>query len=228
MMKSFRSLFEAKVNVFDTDYEGKTAFDYIKTFSNTEIERKSTSVYGVLKTLEAYQIIRGKAKIVQYHYNRETNDLGITIKGNNCDNFIFPEQVKCQALKKRVESNHQIFKDIKDHNNTAFDIQINTVDIEIKNKSNYSLLWAGIFYKNNYVVNAVLKKGADINEADPNRLHIPISWAVQQNDVKLLQVLLDNGVDVNSIMKFGDPVIFKAIFQCNSFETISLLLDNWS
>ena len=221
-----RSLSNAKVNVWQKDNEGKTAFDYVGTSTKGMKEFLKKRVYGALRVLEVEQLIRKKAKIMHYSYTNDTDLLSIVIRGSSCNSFSFPRNTTCKSLPKKKKTSHTIFHAIKSKDNVLFDEQLELVDLSIKNKSNYSLLWAAIFYKNLYAVDKVLKKGANMNEPDSNNLHIPISWAIIQNDVSLLQVLLDNGVDVNAKGKFGNPVLFKAMYKCKSFETIALLLAN--
>ena len=140
---------EGIVDITIQDFEGKTAYDYIQTFSNHPKERMASKEYGALKILEVMQIVRNKAKVVQYSYKNDTNFLQITIKGAVCDDFTFPENTQCFATK--PSSNHDIFKDIKAKDNMLFEQLITTVDdLSIKNKSNYSLLWASIHYHNLY------------------------------------------------------------------------------
>jgi len=221
-----RSLDVAIVNVHEEDYEGKTAFDYIKTPTSREEDMYSKRMYGVLRTLEVQQIIRGKAKMLQYSYKNDTNILQITIKGKTCDSFLFPMNTQCSAVKEVENVNKDIFEAIKDHNNTLFDNILPTVDIEMKDKRNYSLLWRAIISKNLYAVDQLLQKGVDINGKDNNNHHTPIYYATINNKSELLKVLLENGVDVNSKNQFGNYVLSTSMQGCDNFETITLLLDN--
>lgn len=221
-----RSLSEAIVNVWEKDYEGKTAFDYIKTPTSRRESIFSNRMYGALRVLEVTQIVRNKAKIVQYSYKNDTDSLQITIKGARCDRFVFPGNTKCKALAKEKQYSHPIFKAIKSKDNALFDTLLPSIDIKLKDKRNHSLLWRAISYHNLYVVDKLLQKGADINESDHNGLYTPIFWATTTNDTKLLKVLLKNGANVNAKGKFGNFVLSKAMYKCDSFEAIALLLDN--
>lgn len=221
-----RILEDAIVNVHEEDHTGKTAFDYIKTPTSYEEEMHSRRMYGALRTLEIYQMIRGKAKMLQYSYQNDTDILQITIKGANCDNFLFPKNTQCNAIKEPKHVNQDIFKAIKKHNNTSFDNILPNVDIEMKDKSHYSLLWRAIISKNLYAVDQLLQQGADINGKDNNNHHTPICYATIGNDSALLKVLLKHDVDVNSKNQFGNYVLSTSMFECNNFETITLLLDN--
>ncbi len=221
-----RSLDVAIVNVREEDYEGKTAFDYIQIPTSRIEEIYNKRIYGALRTLEVYQIVRGKAKILQYSYKNATDILQVTIKGKECDEFLFPKNTKCSALKESNNINKEIFKAIKDHNNTMFDEILPTIDIEMKDKRNYSLLWRAIISNNLYSVDQLLKQGADINGKDNNNHHTPIYFATVNNKSELLKVLLQNGVDVNSKNQFGSYVLSTSMQGCDNFEAIALLLDN--
>jgi hypothetical protein len=221
-----RSLNVAIVNVHEEDYDGKTAFDYIQIPTSHMEDIYNKRIYGALRTLEVYQIVRGKAKILQYSYKNDTDVLQVTIKGKECDEFLFPKNTKCSALKESKNINKEIFKAIKDHNNTMFDKILPTIDIEMKDKRNYSLLWRAIISKNLYSVDQLLKQGADINGKDNNNHHTPIYFATINNKSELLKVLLQNGVDVNSKNQFGSYVLSTSMQGCNNFEAIALLLDN--
>ena len=221
-----RSLDVAIVNVREEDYEGKTAFDYIQIPTSRMEDIYKKRIYGALRTLEVYQIIRGKAKMLQYSYKNDTDMLQITIKGKACDSFLFPRNTQCRAIEKPNNINKEIFKAIKDHNNTRFDTILPTVDIEMKDKRNYSLLWRAILSKNLYAVDQLLQKGVDMNGKDNNNHHTPIYFATINNKSELLKVLLQNGVDVNSKNQFGSYVLSTSMQGCDNFEAIALLLDN--
>jgi len=221
-----RSLENAIVNVREEDYAGKTAFDYIQVPTSRMEDIYNKRIYGALRTLEVYQIIRGKAKMLQYSYINDTDILQITIKGKECDNFLFPKNTQCTAIKEPEHINEDIFKAIKDHNNTLFDDILPTVDIEMKDKRNYSLLWRAIVSKNLYAVDQILQQGVDINTKDNNNHHTPIYFATINNNSALLKVLLKHGVDVNSKNQFGSYVLSTSMQRCDNFEAIALLLDN--
>lgn len=221
-----RSLNEAIVNIHQEDYEGKTAFDYIKIPTSRMEDMYSRRMYGALRTLEVYQIIRYKAKILKYSYQNDTDMLQITIKGKTCDNFLFPRNTQCRAIEEPKNINKEIFKAIKDHNNTIFDEILPTIDIEMKDERNYSLLWRAIISKNLYSIDQLLKHGANIDGKDNNNHHTPIFFATINNKSELLKVLLQNGVDVNSKNQFGSYVLSTSMQGCDNFEAIALLLDN--
>ena len=221
-----RSLSEAIVNVHEEDYAGKTAFGYIKIPTSRKEEMYSKRMYGALRTLEVLQIIKGKAKILNYSYKNDEDILDITIKGKSCDNFLFPKNTQCKAIEEHKNKNKNIFKAIRDHNNTALDSLLSTVDVEMKDNHNYSLLWEAIISKNLYAVNQLLQKGADINGKDNNNHHTPIYYATINNEKELLNVLLENGADVNSKNQFGNYVLSTAMHGCDNFESVTLLLDN--
>ena len=220
-----RALGEAIVNVKETDDEGKTAFDYIKKPMSREDNMYSRRMYGALRVVEVEQIVRGKAKIVQYSYKNDTDILSLTIKGAKCEDFVFPEHTQCSAL--RESSKNLIFKAIKDKNNTEFDkLLSNLTDLSIRNKSNYTPLWASIHYHNFYALEKLLDAGADMYALDQFDLKTPVYWAAMINDTKLLQVLLKHGADVDSKDLFGSTALSTATHKCNNFEAIAILLDN--
>jgi len=221
-----RALGEAIVNVKETDNDGKTAFEHIKVPTTKEEQIYTKRMYGALRVLEVEQLIRGYAKMVSYQYENDRDFLNILIRGETCYRFKFPKNTQCKEMPKPKKISHKIFKYIKTKDDDMFDSLLKEVDLNITNRHDYSLLWAGIHYQNLYVVDKVLKKGIDINQLDNNKLHKPISWAIIHNDAGLLQVLLDNGVDVNSQGKFGDPILFNALYKCKSFKTISMLLEH--
>ena len=220
-----RALGEAIVNVKETDDEGKTAFDYIRKPMSREDNIYSRRMYGALRVVEVEQIVRGKAKIVQYSYKHDTDILSLTIKGAKCEDFVFPEHTQCSAL--RESSKNLIFKAIKDKNNTEFDkLLSNLTDLSIRNKSNYTPLWASIHYHNFYALEKLLDAGADMYALDQFDLKTPVYWAAMINDTKLLQVLLKHGADVDSKDLFGSTALSTATHKCNNFEAIAILLDN--
>jgi len=223
-----RAMSEANINVHEEDYTGKTAFDYIQVPTTREEIMYSKRMYGALRTLEIHQIIRNKAKLVQYSYNNSTDRLEITIKGKNvnCETFLFPKNTKCHAINVKSTKDHDIFHAIKSKDNTLFDQLLPAVDLEMKDKRNYSLLWRAIISKNLYAVDQLLQQGADINAKDNNDHHSPIYFATISNNSALLKVLLKHGVDVHSKNQFGSYVLSTSMHRCTNFEAIALLLDN--
>ena len=220
-----RALGEAIVNVREIDDEGKTAFDYIKKPMSREDNMYSRRMYGALRVVEVEQIVRGKAKIVQYSYKNDTDILSLTIKGAKCEDFVFPENTQCSALK--ASSKHPIFKAIKDKNNTEFDkLLSNLTDLSIRNNSNYTPLWASIHYHNFYALEKLLDAGADMYALDQFGLKTPVFWATMINDAKLLKVLLKHGADVDSKDAFGSVALSNAMYKCSSFDTIAILLEH--
>lgn len=214
---------EGIVDITMQDFEGKVAYDYIKKPEGKD-EIPKNNIYGALLLLEATQITRGKAKITSGSYSYDTNILDITISGAECEEFLFSENTKCKSLK--VGTNHTIFKAIKSKDNKLLDELLPTVDITIKDKRNYSLLWRAILSHNLYAVDKILERGADIYQTDNNDHHIPLFWATMQNDVALLKILFKHGIDINSKNKFGNYILSLAMYQCKSFEAIEFLLNN--
>ena len=211
------TLGEAKVNLKETDNQGKTVFDYIK--------EPKKRMYGVLRVVEAEQIVREKAQIIQYSYENDTDFLSLTIKGAECEDFVFPKNTQCKALK--ASSKHAIFKAIKNKNNTEFDKLLPTLkDLSIRNKSNYTPLWASIHYHNFYALEKLLDAGADMYALDQIGLKTPVFWVTMINDAKLLKVLLKHGADVNSKDVFGSVALSNALYECSSFDTITILLEH--
>ncbi len=80
---------------------GKTAFDYIKKPTNSREKIFSDRMYGSLRVLEVAQVVRNEAEIVQYSYKNNSNILKITIKGSDCDSFLFPKNTTCISLPPR-------------------------------------------------------------------------------------------------------------------------------
>ena len=216
---------EGNIDVNIKDNQGKTAFDYIKKPMSREEKIYSSRVYGALRILEVKQIIKQKAKIVQYSYNNDTDILSVTIKNEKCNDFLFSTHTECHELK--LSSNDAIFQAIKDKDNESFDKLLpNLTDLSIRNKSNYTPLWASIHYHNFYALEKLLDAGADMYALDQFDLKTPVYWAAMINDTKLLKVLLKHGADVDSKNLFGDTALSTAMYKCNNFEAIAILLDN--
>ena len=207
---------KGKIDVALKDNQGKTAFDYL----HRHTEMKKIKLFQALKLLEIKQIIKGKAKIINSVY-RDDKVLQFSIKGASCNEFHFPKQTEC-FTPARVE----IFRVIKSKDNRLFDELFSKVDIELKDKRDYSLLWRAILYHNFYAIDKILEAGADIYQTDNNDHHAPLFFAVMQNDTKLLELLIKHGVNVNSKNKFGNYALSESMFRCDNFEAIAMLLDN--
>lgn len=87
----------AIVDVWAKDNEGRTAFDYIKKTTNREEKMYADRLYGSLRMLEVYQIVRGKANVVESGYRNKTDILTITLSHGDCTEFKFPKNTKCQS-----------------------------------------------------------------------------------------------------------------------------------
>ncbi len=216
---------EGNVDVNLKDNQGNTAFDYIKKPKSREESMYSRRMYEALRILEVKQIIKQKAKMVQYSYNNDTDILSVTIKNEKCNDFLFSTHTECHELK--LSSNDAIFQAIKDKDNESFDKLLpNLKDLSVRNKSNYTALWASIHYHNFYALEKLLDAGADMYALDQFDLKTPVYWAAMINDTKLLQVLLKHGADVDSKDLFGSTALSTAAHRCNNFEAIAILLDN--
>ena len=220
---AIRELNEAIVDVTMEGAEGKTAFEYTKDeFGNV----KNRRLYGALRVLEVAQVVRGKAKLVEYAYKNTTDRLQFTIDGAHCEAFWFPKNSVCSTVPSKPKKSHPIFTAIRDHNATLFDRDFPSVDIDLQNRSGYSMLWYAIIKSNYDVIDKVLQRGIDINQADPNDLHTPIRWSMLQDDVVLLKLLINHGVDPNARDKFGTPALFTGMQKCKNIESVTLLLES--
>jgi uncharacterized RDD family membrane protein YckC len=91
------SMSSATVDVYMKDDNGKTAFDYIKQPSSQREKIFSDRMYGSLRILEVKQIVRERARIVQYEYRNQTDIMKVTIVGAECSDFSFPENTQCKT-----------------------------------------------------------------------------------------------------------------------------------
>jgi ankyrin repeat protein/uncharacterized RDD family membrane protein YckC len=199
------------------DNNGKNIYDYAK-------QLESHSIYGVIKYIEAYQIIREKAEIVSSTYSKRTGITEIVIRGSECKVFNFPKYILCHAQK--TPTNHPIFKAIKDKDNALFDKLFKELqNLDIVNSSNTSLLWKSIIFKNYYALQRLVDSGVDLQQLDPFDLKTPVYWATMHNDTTMLKILLDGGADVNSKNVFGDFALSTWSQNCSNFEAIRMLLD---
>lgn len=250
-----RAFAEGNIDISLRDYNGKTAYDYVEHGKQSNIygALKYLEVKQIIKRKDdvvSYSFEKGvfdfvipKTKCDDYLFPEDTKchetkkdikryvDIGyfLNLKDEKAELFlkVFPhykDDNSQDELEKQAKKS--FFKAIRKKDNKLFDTMIEYVDLEIKNKSKYSILWAGIFYKNYHVVSYILQKGVDIYEYDPMNLRTPLLWAIQTNDVQLLELLIAHGVDLDSKDKFGNPIIFKAMYKCESFHTIEIMLDN--
>ncbi len=216
------ALVQAIVNVKETDSEGRTAFDYIKAPTSREEAMYSRRMYGSLRTLEVLQIVRGKAEVPQYGYKNDTDIVSLIIKGAKCEDFVFPKNTQCSALKKRP-----IYAAIKFKKNSDFDrLMAEGVDIETKNIQGRTLLRIAVSYKNKYVINRLLESGADMYAMDKYNAYYPFTSAASDGDVEIVKLFLKHGVDVNYQYKKSETALTEAAKGCTNFELVQLLLDN--
>ena len=86
---------EGKADVHMKDSQGKTAFDYIKKAQSRKEQIFSMRTYDALRSLEVYQIIGDKARIVQEHMNVKKKYHKIWIEGAKCEEFVMPKGIEC-------------------------------------------------------------------------------------------------------------------------------------
>ena len=84
------------VDIHVKDNNGKTAFDYIKQPYYQYEQIISDRMYNSLRVLEVAQIVRGKGRVVQYRYTKDTDILKIVIVDAKCSDFTFPENTQCK------------------------------------------------------------------------------------------------------------------------------------
>ncbi|MCK5536540.1 MAG: ankyrin repeat domain-containing protein, partial [Bacteroidales bacterium] len=195
-IKVIEQFSKGKMDVSLKDNQGKTAFDYIKHATNNEERIESNMMYKALQLLEIKQIIKGKTYIKESSYDENKKIWRIKIKGSKCSTFTFPDYTECDVKKDAV--NHPIFKAIKSKDNSSFDRLLTTVDINIKDPWNQSLLWIAMLYHNVYAVDKILENGVDINQSDNMNQSTPLKYALSKKDIELLKILLKYGVDTKS------------------------------
>ena len=83
------------VDVHAKDFNGQTAFDYIKHPYYKYDKAISDRMYVSLRVIEVSQIVRGKGRIDHYEYSKDTNTLKIVIADSKCSEFTFPENTQC-------------------------------------------------------------------------------------------------------------------------------------
>ncbi len=134
------------------------------------------------------------------------------------------EKLYQDALKRYKQP---IFAAIQFKKNSDFDrLMAQGIDIETKNKQGYTLLRAAVFDKNEYVINRLLDSGANMYAMDKHNLYSPFTWAVSDNDIEIIKLFLEHGVDVNYQYKKSETALTIAAKGCKNFELVELLLDN--
>ena len=91
------SLNMVDVNFWAKDKKGKIVFDYIQKPRTKRDKIFTDRMYGSLRTLEANQIVLGKARIISSSYKGEDDSLKIFIQGANCKEFNFPKNIQCKS-----------------------------------------------------------------------------------------------------------------------------------
>ena len=249
-----RAFAEGKVDINLKDSKGKTAYDYVEYGKQSTLygTLKYLEVMQMIKGKDKVvsyhskngmlDFVLSKTKCEGYHFPKDTKchetkkdvtryvdiDYFLNLRKSKPAVFkkVFPKYKEGESHESlNKQATKSFFNAIKKKDNNLFDTMIEHVDTKIKNRSKYSILWAGIFYKNYYVSSKILQKGADIYAYDPMNLRTPLLWAIQTNDVPLLKLLIKQGVDLNSKDKFGNPILFKSMYQCKSFDTIKMMLD---
>ena len=86
-------------------------------------------------------------------------------------------------------------------------------------------IWVGVaIHRKDYeYLKLLLQKGANPNIADEQD-YTPLFWAISKNDLKMVQILLDAGVDANSHVLTNEPAIAYAK-EHGCTEIVKLLLD---
>jgi len=250
-----RAFADGNINIKLRDYAGKTAYDYVeggkqstlygalKYLEVIQIIKKRDKVVSYSFQKGVFDFVLGKTSCEDYLFPQDTQcheskkekfryvDIGYFLNLEKEDpklfGKVFPNyREEMTQVTLEEEAKRSFFNAIRKKDRHLYEHMIDHVDLKIKNRAKYSILWAGIFYKNYDVVSSILERGADIYAYDSMDLRTPLLWAVQENDAVLLKVLIAQGVELDSRDKFGNPIIFKAMYRCKSFDSIAMMLDN--
>jgi len=231
---------QAKADVTLQDYNGKTAFEYIKKPQNQMEQIAASRTYNALRILEIHQIIGNKADIIKEEINPKKHYYKLYIEGAKCEVFSLPDDVICfsQKKKKRHGSKYSIYQDdikrgvppifsaIQNHLHRELEQLLDTgSDVEMKYKG-ISPLFFALYQNDDRMVTIILSYGANPNIIDKNELYTPLSEACVINRISTVKLLLASGADVNYQYKKSETALTVAAKGCKNFELVKLLLEN--
>lgn len=114
---------------------------------------------------------------------------------------------------------------LKNNDTDTFIAIANTFDLDRKDSNGETLLWKAVQRGLVDVVKTLLSNGASINISD-NDGWAPLHIAVQNHDLDMVELLLKYNPEVNAQNKYGNNVIWTAVYYANGHEDIiSLLID---
>ena len=125
----------------------------------------------------------------------------------------------------------ELFKLIKEEKEKEFFTEINegTYDINIKDEDSYNLLMISIFKGVKNIALFLIDKGIDLSHQDKNGQTALHHLAVFYNK-EILSRIINKGVDVNIIDKFGNQPLWATVFNDKGFgvrvEMAEILIKN--
>jgi hypothetical protein len=244
-------MYKAKADVWLKDYQGKTAFDYIKKATSKRENIFNMQTYNSLKNLEVHQIIGDKANIISSYINVYKNIHRISIKGAKCEAFTLPKNVQCtyiETTRKDIPTTEKYISDIKRGVPPLFAAIQNSLsaqlsalldsgeDIEMENKfGGTPLIFALKQYedKDDKLVKILLEYSANPNVMYGNGLYSALSKICVTNPAQVsitnkmstIKLLLEYGADVNYQHKKSETALTVAAKGCKNFELVKFLLD---
>lgn len=128
-------------------------------------------------------------------------------------------------MKKRIKLSSEIIQKVYGQNSSELDNSLDEIKDLVDNDGR-TLLFHAVLAKNYRLLNALIAKNADVNHVD-NLLWIPLHYAVQNYLIEFVDVLIKNGSNVNAQDKYGNSVLWRAVFDSKGKgDVIKILLDN--
>ena len=227
------------VDVWAQDFEGRTAWDYIKKPTNRREVVFSNRMYMALRMLAIHQILGGNAQIVQSMSGIDR--VKIWIQGASCRDFCFPKYVQCIESPKLDRNGSPVtvyekdvkrgvpplFAAIQNHRHETLEALLRSgEDLEQKNKYGTRPLLFAVYHHDIKSVKLLLEYGANPNVMDGNGVYTPLSEASMRNQIDTVKLLLSYGADVNYQHNKSETALMSASKGCRHFKMVKLLLEH--
>jgi len=184
--------------------------------------------YRELLLIEALNILKQRAKVSSYYFDKESRKLHIMIEKNNCSLFPFPKTIVCEStpipMQKILNAvTDPDLKKLKTIIRNRSTLNIYTLDYY---PSSEPALYLSLIYHKINAAKVLLDAHADMYAMDSRYSFDPVSYAatIGEKDLPFTRLFLQYGAEPNHRNARGVSWLRYAVYTCKNFKTVDLLL----
>ena len=98
----------------------------------------------------------------------------------------------------------------------------NRANINAKNKNGLTALHYAVYHHQKDIISMLISKGANVNSRGNVRGSTPLMLAAEKGNVKLIELLLENGAKINAVDQFEETALARA-YRMEKLKAATLL-----